>query len=107
MKGYQLTFFTIQDRRHGHQQLGDWLLNLAKSMQLRGATLTGAQEGIGASHRFHSARFLELTDQPIEVSMVVSEEESTRLFERLNAEPDLQLFYAKTPVEFGAIGRRQ
>ena len=107
MKGYQVTFFTVQDRRHGHQQLGEWLLNLAKSMQLRGATLTSAQEGIGESRKFHSAHFLELADQPIEIGMVVSEEESTRLFERLNAEPDLHLFYAKTPVEFGAIGRLQ
>ncbi|SHI06355.1 hypothetical protein SAMN04488135_12327 [Pollutimonas bauzanensis] len=37
--------------------------------------------------------------------MIVSEDESARLFERLNAEPNLELFYAKTPVEFGAIGR--
>jgi len=104
VKGYQVTFFTVQDRRHGHKQLSDWLLELAKSMQLRGATLIGAQTGIGGRHRYHSTHFFELTDQPLEITMIVSEEESARLFERLNAEPDLELFYAKSPVEFGIIG---
>ncbi|MFT0548417.1 DUF190 domain-containing protein [Allopusillimonas ginsengisoli] len=107
MKGYQITFFTVQDRRHGHKQIGDWLLDLAKSMQLQGATLIGAQTGVGGRHRLHSAHFLELADQPLEVTMIVSEEESVRLFERLNAEPNLELFYAKTPVEFGSIGRAE
>ncbi|MDB5887275.1 MAG: hypothetical protein JWM03_147 [Rhodocyclales bacterium] len=49
MKGYQLTFFTQQNRRHGHQPLAEWLLGLAKSMPLRSATLTNAQESIGAT----------------------------------------------------------
>ena len=34
MDGYQLTFFTQQERRHDHQQLCQWLLTLAKSMQI-------------------------------------------------------------------------
>lgn len=105
MKGYQVTFFTVQDRRHGHKQMGEWLLELAKSMQLHGATLIGAQIGIGGHHRFHSAHFLELADQPLEITMIVTEDEYGLLFERLNAEPNLELFYAKIPVEFGAIGR--
>lgn len=104
MTGYQLTFFTQQDRRHGHQPLAEWLMALVQSMQIRGATLSAAQEGIGRHHKLHSAHFFELADQPIEVTMVVSEEEWTRLFERLNAEPGLHLFYAKSAVEFGTIG---
>ncbi|HEY9459510.1 MAG TPA: DUF190 domain-containing protein [Paralcaligenes sp.] len=104
MKGYQVTFFTVQDRRHDHKPVSDWLLELAKSMQLQGATLIGAETGIGGRHRFHSTHFLELTDQPLEITMIVSEDECVRLFERLHAEPNLQLFYAKTPVEFGVLG---
>ncbi|MGV8892306.1 MAG: DUF190 domain-containing protein [Burkholderiaceae bacterium] len=104
MTGYQLTFFTQQDRRHGHQPLAEWLMALVQSMQIRGATLRTAQEGIDSHHRLHSAHFFELTDQPVEVTMVVSGDELTRLFERLNAEPELHLFYAKSAVEFGTIG---
>lgn len=104
MTGYQLTFFTQQDRRHGHQPLAEWLMTLVQSMQIRGATLRTAQEGIDSHHKLHSAHFFELTDQPVEVTMVVSEEESEKLFALLNAEPGLHLFYAKTAVEFGTIG---
>ena len=104
MDGYQLTFCTQQERRHDHQQLCQWLLTLAKSMQIRGATLISAQEGLGSHHRLHSAHFFDLADQPVEVTMIVSAEECDALMERLRNEPDLHLFYAKSHVEFGTIG---
>lgn len=103
MNGFQLTFFTQQDRRLHGMPLGDWLVHLAKEMGLHGATLFAGGEGIGRHHRIHSARFFELADQPVEVVMVVTAEESDRLFERLVAE-GVQLFYVKTPVEFGVLG---
>jgi PII-like signaling protein len=103
MNGYQVTFFTEQNRRHGHQQLSEWLLQLTQSLGLRGATLTAAQEGIGSKHHLHSAHFIELADQPVEVTMVVSEDESKRLFDRLAMEPGLHIFYTKIPAEFGVI----
>jgi hypothetical protein len=51
----------------------------------------------------HSVHFIELTDQPQEVVMVVTTEEADRLFERLKSE-GVHLFYAKTPAEFGVLG---
>jgi hypothetical protein len=54
----------------------------------------------------HSAHFIELTDQPLEVVMILSVEESDRLFERLNLE-GVHLFYAKTPTEFGTTAAAQ
>jgi hypothetical protein len=51
----------------------------------------------------HSAHFFELSDQPVEVLVAVTSEQSTRLFERLRAEK-VHLFYVKTPVEFGVLG---
>ena len=104
MEGYQLTFFTQQNRSHHGQPLHQWLLNLAQSMEIRGTTLVAAQEGMGAHHRIHSANFFELADQPIEITMVVSAQECDALMQRLNAESGLHLFYAKSPVEFGTIG---
>lgn len=105
MTGYMLTFFTQQDRSHNHRPLHQWLLELAQSMKIRGATVTAAQEGIGGHHRLHSARFFDLADQPMEITMVVSASECDAIMARLAEEPSLHLFYAKTPVEFGAIGQ--
>jgi hypothetical protein len=52
----------------------------------------------------HSAHFFELADQPVEVLIAVTTEEATRLFDRLKAE-GVHLFYFKTPVEFGVLGK--
>lgn len=104
MTGYQLTFFTQQDRHHGPHPLHQWLMELVQSMGIRGATMTAAQEGIGSHHRLHSARFFDLADQPIEITVVVTDAECDELMKRLGTEPKLHLFYAKTRVEFGLIG---
>ena len=103
MKGYQITFFTQQDKRHHGKPLGDWLVHLAKEMGLPGATLIAASEGFGHHRRIHSAHFFELADQPQEIQMAVSEEDTERLFARLKAE-GVHLFYVKTPVQFGVLG---
>lgn len=103
MNGYQITFFTQQNRRHHGKPLADWLLHLAKEMDLHGATLIPASEGFGHHGRIHSAHFFELADQPLEVLVAVTEDEAERLFARLRAE-GVSLFYVKTPVEFGMLG---
>jgi PII-like signaling protein len=103
MDGFQLTFFTHQDKRHKGQPLGDWLVQLARELGLRGATLVGAGEGFGHHKRLHSVHFFELAEQPLEVVMVLTQEECDRLFTRLRAE-GVHLFYVKTPAEFGTLG---
>jgi PII-like signaling protein len=103
MNGYQITFFTQQDKRHHGKPLADWLVHLAKEMGLPGATLIAGSEGFGHHRRIHSAHFFELADQPLEIQMAVSKEDAERLFARLKAE-GVHLFYVKTPVEFGILG---
>jgi len=103
VNGYQISFFTVQDHRHNGKPVGDWLVHVAKEMGLRGATLIAGSEGFGHHRRMHSVHFIELTEQPQEVVMIVTGEESDRLLERLNRE-GVRLFYAKTPVEFGTTG---
>jgi PII-like signaling protein len=103
MKGYQITFFTQQDRRHHGKPLGEWLLLLAREMGLPGATLLAGSEGFGHHRRIHSAHFFELADQPQEVQIVADEAQTERFFARLEAE-DVHLFYVKVPVEFGTSG---
>jgi PII-like signaling protein len=104
MNGYQITFFSHQDRRFKGKQIGDWLLQLVKELGLRGASLHAGGESFARGGRMHSAHFFELADQPIEVLVAVTTEEATRLFERLKAE-GVHLFYVKTPVEFGVLGK--
>jgi PII-like signaling protein len=103
MKGFQITFFTQQNRRHHHKQLAEWLLLAARDLGIRGATILAASEGYGAHRRIHSAHFFELADQPQEVVMAVTEDEADRLFDFLRQEA-VHVFYVKTPVEFGVLG---
>lgn len=103
MQGYQLTFFTQQDRRHGFTPLGDWLLQEARRLGIKGATLIAAAEGFGHDRRMHSAHFFDLADQPQEVTMAVTADEAQRLFERLGVEK-IKIFYVKSPIEFGMTG---
>jgi PII-like signaling protein len=103
MNGYQITFFTQQDRRVHGQPIGEWLIKLTQELGLHGATLQAAAEGVGRSGKVHSAHFFELADQPIQVLTIVTGEEADRLLARLKSE-QLWLFYVKVPVEFGTIG---
>ncbi|HBN8358484.1 TPA: DUF190 domain-containing protein [Pseudomonas aeruginosa] len=103
MKGYQLTFFTQQDRMVHHQPIAEWLVAEALHLGVHGATLLAAKEGFGHHHKMHAAHFFELADQPLEVVMVVTEEEMQRVFSRLGEE-QLKLVYVKAPIEFGVLG---
>ena len=103
MKGYQLTFFTQQDRQHNHLPLGEWLLQAAMKLGIGGATLIVATEGFGHDRKLHSAHFFELADQPVEVTMAVNEQQAERIFEHLRQE-GVKVFYVKTPIEFGMTG---
>ena len=103
MNGYMITFFMQQNHRHHGQLLANWLLHLAKELNLRGATLIPASQGLGSDHRLHSAHFFDLADQPLSVLMAVTVDESNRLFDRLKAE-GVKVFYVKSAVEFGTLG---
>ncbi|MBS0388399.1 MAG: DUF190 domain-containing protein [Proteobacteria bacterium] len=103
MNGFQITFFTQQNRRVHGRPVGEWLIGLTKELGLHGATLQTAAEGVGRSGKVHSAHFFELSDQPIEVVTIVTSLEADRLFERLSAEK-LNIFYVRIPVDFGVLG---
>ena len=96
---------TEQNRRIEHQQATDWLLRVAKELGISGATVFSGVESFGADGRRHSAKFFELADQPMEVIMAVTEEQAERLFARINA-LDTRLFYIKSQIEFGELGRQ-
>ncbi|MEX5497380.1 DUF190 domain-containing protein [Pseudomonas syringae] len=104
MKGFLVTFFTQQNRRYQGKMLGDWIVDLAKELGLRGATLSTDIEGFGHTGRLHSSHFFEMADQPTEIRLAITEDESEKLFKRLELE-DISLFYIKTPIEMGFVGK--
>lgn len=100
MLGYQLTFFTQQNRNHKGRPLARWLLEEAIKIGIDGATLTPAFEGYGRERKLCSARLFDLTEQPLQVTMALSETDGDRIFNRLKEEK-INIFYIKTPIEFG------
>lgn len=103
MRGYQITFYTQMSRKHGAVSVAEWLLQLAKELGIKGATLLAAQAGFGRNGRMYSTGFIELAEQPQEVTMAVGEEDAARLFSSIDGEK-LEIFYTKIPVEFGITG---
>lgn len=106
MEGFQLTFFTSQDQSHKGHPLGDWLLQEARRLGIGGATLLAAVEGFGHHRKIHSAHFIELADQPLEVTMAVTTEQAEQVFTRLSEE-HISIFYIQTPITFGMSSERQ
>ncbi|MBJ7221021.1 MULTISPECIES: DUF190 domain-containing protein [unclassified Brenneria] len=103
MHGYQITFFTQQDRMYGRLPLAQWLIEEAKRQGLRGATLNGALEGLGHDGALHAVNLFDLSDQPVQVTLVVTEEEAQRFLQHLDT-AQIHLFYVKVAAEFGTLG---
>jgi len=103
MQGFQLTFYTAQNRHHEQRPIHDWLLDEARKLGIKGATIIPASQGYGHDGVLHAAHFFELADQPVQVIMIVQSSEADQLFALL-AQHALSLFYVKTPVEFGTTG---
>ncbi len=103
MNGYQINFYTLQNRKYQDQPLAEWLLEKAQIMGIRGATVIHADESFGSDRQIHATRFFEQSEQPVMVIMVVSEHEAKTLFELIKS-TNIKLFYTKTPVEFGVVG---
>ncbi|ENU22535.1 hypothetical protein F993_02991 [Acinetobacter proteolyticus] len=103
MNGFLLSFYTAQNRTYQGQPMSEWLLAVAKQMNLRGATVLAGLEGVDHRGLFHSASFFELADRPIQIQFAVSNQQATELLDYLN-DKEISLFYVKTPIEFGVVG---
>ncbi len=102
-KGYQITFFAEQERRHGHTPLGDWLLEFAREHGAIGGSLVGAAEGFGAEGRMRSTHLFDLAEQPVVVTVSLPEAAADRLLAALGQEA-VSVFYIKLPMEYGRVG---
>ncbi|CAB3746617.1 DUF190 domain-containing protein [Paraburkholderia solisilvae] len=105
MHGYQLTFYTGQDRRHGHLSVCEWLLGQVHKLGIRGVTVINCAQGVGHAGAHHAAHALRLADQPLQIVMAVTEDEAERVLEIVRA-ANVHVFYVRAPVEFGLIGGR-
>jgi PII-like signaling protein len=103
MNGYQLTFYTEKNRKHGHQTVCEWLMQEVRKMGIHGVTVINCAEGVGHAGARHAAHVLKLTDQPLQIILAVTEEEAEKLLEHVRAE-HVPLFYMRFPVEYGLIG---
>jgi PII-like signaling protein len=103
MNGYQLTFYTERNRRHGHQSVCDWLLTEARRLGVKGATVIDCAEGTGHAGAHHAPHGFRLADQPVQIVLAVTEDEAAHLLALVQSE-GVHVFYTKIPVEFGVIG---
>lgn len=104
MNGFLLSFYTAQNRTYQGQMMSEWLLAVAKQMNLRGATVLAGVEGVDHQGLFHSASFFELADRPVQIQFAVSNQQATELLDYLN-DKEISLFYVKTPIEYGVVGQ--
>lgn len=103
MNGYQLTFYTEQDRRHGRYTVTEWLLHEAKQLGIHGASVINCAEGTGHAGAHHAAHALRLADQPVQIILAVTEDEAERMLDVVRSQ-HVHVFYTRTPVEFGVLG---
>jgi PII-like signaling protein len=103
MNGFQLTFYTGRNRRHGSRTICEWLLHEVRELGIRGATVIGASEGVGHAGARHAAHMLRLDDQPVQIILAVTEDEAQRLLDIVRAER-VHVFYTRAPIEFGLLG---
>ncbi len=103
MQGIFLKFYVSEYREHNGIILFEWLLERAKKIGIHGGTAVRAVAGFGRHGILHEETFLELAaDLPVEVSFILSEEETKRFTDLLQAE-NIDLFYVKFPVEYGFL----
>lgn len=103
MQGYQLTFMTEQDRRIEGKPAVEWLLKTAKDAGCTGATTFAGMESYGSHGKRHSAHFIELADQPVQVMLAVTDAQAMALLSKIS-QTDTRLFYTKAAIEYGSVG---
>jgi PII-like signaling protein len=106
MQGYQISFMTEQDQYIEGKPVTEWLMRLSKEAGCSGTTTFAGVESFGSDGRRHSAKFFEPVDQPIEIRMVVTQEQADAIFATIK-DANVRLFYTKVPVEYGVLGVQQ
>ena len=104
MKGSQLTVYAAnQSHRKDHMTVVEWILDETRRTGIQGATVIDVTQGIDSHGRYHAARFFELVDQPVAVTVAAEDDKIDALLGRLR-EGGVRLFYTRCPIEYEVIG---
>jgi PII-like signaling protein len=104
MKGSQFTVYAAnQSHRKAHKSIVDWILSEIDKVGIHGATVVEVTEAIDARGKYHAARFFELVDQPVAVTVAADDESVDRLLANLRA-GGVRLFYTRCPIEYEVLG---
>ncbi len=103
MNGFELVFYTEENKKHGGKLLGEWILEKAKSLGAPGGSLSTCAEGFGHKGKMHSAGFIELADRPVLVSVIATNETCEALMKALD-DASVDVFYTRFPTNFGRTG---
>lgn len=103
MNGFLLTFYTEHDRHHGQRTVCEWLLHEASRLGIHGVTVINCAQGTGHAGAHHGAHLLNLADQPVQVILAATEDETQRMLDAVEAE-HVHVFYTRFPIEFGVLG---
>jgi PII-like signaling protein len=103
MTGTLLRFYVHENRTHHHVALFEWLLEQAKKMGIHGGSAFRAIAGFGRHGILHEEHFFELAaDLTVVIEFVLSDDDAEKVLDLLRRE-GVSIFYARAPVEFGAI----
>jgi PII-like signaling protein len=100
MKGFLITFYTVNNRTVGDTPMVDWLLALVDALDLKGATVNGSLLGRDATPVVHRLTIFDDQDQPVQIRMVLTPEEAERVLNYIS-DQSVNIFYTKAEVEFG------
>lgn len=104
MKGSQLTVFAAnQSHRKSRMTVVDWILEMTRTAGIEGATVIEVSESIDARGKYHAARFFELVDEPVVVTVAAEDACIDALLDTLR-HGGVQLFYTRCPIEYEVLG---
>ncbi|SAL53049.1 hypothetical protein AWB69_05541 [Caballeronia udeis] len=104
MKGSQLTVYVAtQGHRRHHRTVVDWVLEETGKAGIVGATVVEVTEAIDMLGKYHAARFFELADQPVVVTVVAEDTRIDALLASLG-QGGANLFYTRAPIEYEVLG---
>jgi PII-like signaling protein len=104
MKGSQLTVYAAnQSHRTHHKTVVDWILEETAKAGIQGATVIEVTEGYGAHGKYHAARFFELADQPVAVTVAAEDGKIDSLLDSLRR-GGVRLFYTRYAIEYEVLG---
>ncbi|MFM0725150.1 DUF190 domain-containing protein [Paraburkholderia strydomiana] len=104
MTGSQLTIYaTDQRQRIRHMSIVEWILDEARGAGIQGATVVEVAESVDVKGKYHAARFFELAEQSVAVTIIAVDADIDALLAKLDG-GSVRLFYTRAPVEYDTLG---